>query len=289
MSQYGVDYLQRLRAAVEKFEGAFNSWMDTQVESDHMSSRGLLPTVWTKDGQDSAMVQRLELNVAEDAGLAASAVSVTGAYIAIAGLGAIDPISNWSFMSSPKAPIAPRDIRTTTANVKGRLDAMIAAAESRSDSDLPTFAPAQFHPVVWAGASAHWTTHQYRVAVREASEGLTVHWKERLSRSDVDDTVFWQQTLSPGAPELGKPKLVWPGASEDKTVKSMRGGLEPLAKALNALATGLNLTVRNVTTHTRSELSEQEAMERLAAYSYLARLLDQCEIATADVDGAAHH
>lgn len=284
MSQYGVDYLQRLRAAVEKFEGAFNAWMDTQVESDHMSSRGLLPTVWTKEGQDPSTVQRLELDVAEAAGLAASAVAVTGAYIAIAGLGAIDPISNWSLMSSPKAPIAPRDIRTTTANVKGRLDAMVADAESRTDADLPAFAPAQFHPVVWAGASAHWTTHQYRVAVREAAEGLTVHWKERLSRSDVDDTVFWQQTLSPGAPEPGKPKLVWPGSTDDKTVKSMRGGLEPLAKALNALATGLNLTVRNVTTHTRSELSEQEAMERLAAYSYLARLLDQCQLAAGPVD-----
>ncbi|MBR7503335.1 hypothetical protein KCW65_24970, partial [Mycobacterium tuberculosis] len=92
-------------------------------------------------------------------------------------------------------------------------------------------------------------------AVREAAEGLTVHWKERLGRNDVDDTVFWQQTLSPGAPEPGKPKLTWPGRSDDKTVKSMRGGLEPLAKALNALATGLNLTVRNVTTHTRTELS----------------------------------
>ncbi len=284
MSQYGVDYLQRLRAAVEKFEEAFNAWMDTQVESDHMSSRGLFPTVWTKEGQDSSTVQRLELDVAEAAGLAASAVAVTGAYIAIASLGAIDPISNWSFMSSPKAPITPRDIRTTTANVKGRLDAMVADAEARTDADLPAFAPSQFHPVVWSGASAHWTTHQYRVAVREAAEGLTVHWKERLSRSDVDDTVFWQQTLSPGAPEPGKPKLVWPGSPDDKTVKSMRGGLEPLAKALNALATGLNLTVRNVTTHTRSELSEQEAMERLAAYSYLARLLDQCELAAGHVD-----
>ena len=81
-----------------------------------------------------------------------------------------------------------------------------------------------------------------------------------------------------------KPKLTWPGGSDDKTVKSMRGGLEPLAKALNALATGLNLTVRNVTTHTRTELSEQEAMERLAAYSYLARLLDQCETASADAE-----
>jgi hypothetical protein len=52
----------------------------------------------------------------------------------------------------------------------------------------------------------------------------------------------------------------------------MRGGLEPLAKSLNGLAMGLNLTVRNVTTHTRDELSEQQAMERLAAYSFLARL-----------------
>ena len=151
---------------------------------------------------------------------------------------------------------------------------MIGDAESRTDSDLPTFTPAQLHPVVWSGASVRWTTHQYRVVVREAAEGLTVHWKERLGRNDVDDTVFWQQTLSPGAQEPGKPKLTWPGALDDKTVRSMRGGLEPLAKALNLLATGLNLTVRNVTTHTRTELSEQEAMERLAAYSYLARLLD---------------
>ena len=85
MSQYGVDYLQRLRAAVEKFEEAFDAWMSTQVESDHMSARGLFPTVWTKEGQDQNEVQRLELGVAEAAGVAASAVSVTGAYIAIAG------------------------------------------------------------------------------------------------------------------------------------------------------------------------------------------------------------
>jgi hypothetical protein len=74
----------------------------------------------------------------------------------------------------------------------------------------------------------------------------------------------------------------WPGDPADKTTKSMRGGIEPLTKALNQLATGLNLTVRNVTTHTRQELTEQEAMERLAAYSYLARLLDQCEIRRAE-------
>ena len=65
-------------------------------------------------------------------------------------------------------------------------------------------------------------------------------------------------------------------------MKSVQRGLEPLGKALNALATGLNMTVRNVATHTLNELSEQEGMERLAAYSYFARLLDQCEIRKAD-------
>ncbi|MFE1909532.1 TIGR02391 family protein [Streptomyces gardneri] len=126
--------------------------------------------------------------------------------------------------------------------------------------------------------------HQYRVAVREAAEALTVHWKGILGRNDVDDTVFWQQTLSPGEPDSGKPKLAWPGDPTDKTNRSMRGGLEPLSQALKNLATGLNLTVRNVTTHTRDELTEQEGMERLAAYSYFARLLDQCEIRRSEDD-----
>jgi hypothetical protein len=173
-------------------------------------------------------------------------------------------------MSAPKALFAPSDIRSTVATMRGRLRSMIADAEADA-SDLPAFAPAQLHPTIWAAAANHWTTHQYRVAVREAAEALTVHWKTKVGRNDVDDTVFWQQTLSVGEPTPAAPKLVWPGDATDKTVKSMRGGL-------NQLATGLNLTIRNVTTHTRTDLSEQEGMERLAAYSYFARLLDECEL-----------
>lgn len=148
---------------------------------------------------------------------------------------------------------------------------MLAEASATTESGLPAFAPSQLHPTIWAAAADHWTTHQYRVAVREAAEALTQDWKVRLGRNDVDDTVFWQQSLSPGDPTDGAPKVAWRGDHGDKTVKSMRGGL-------NQLATGLNLTVRNIATHTREEFSEQEAMERLAAYSHLARLLDQCEI-----------
>lgn len=282
MATYGAGYLKRLFAAVERFERAFELWMETQVESDLLSSRGLFPTVRTKDGQDLKAVRELELGVAETAGAAARAVTVTGARIGVAGLGALDPIANWSLMSAPKALFAPQDVRNTAATVRGRLNMMIDEAEAAAESDLPGFAPSQLHPIIWTAAAAHWTTHQYRVAVREASEALTVHWKTLLGRHDVDDTPFWQQTLSTGDPEPGRPKLAWPGDPAEKTSKSMRGGLEPLAKALNSLATGLNLTVRNVTTHTRDELSEQEGMERLAAYSYFARLLDKCEVRRVD-------
>lgn len=278
MSTYGVEYLRRLRTAVDDFEAAFTAWMKTQHESDHWEARGLFPTVGTKDGQSDKRVRSLELDLAEKAGAASRAVAVTGARIAIQGIGAVDPIANWSMMRNPKAFLSPQDIRMTVAAIRGRLDSMIADAEATENSDFPAFSPALLHPVVWSAAAAHWTSHQYRVAVREASEGLTIHWKSVLGREDVDDTVFWQQTLSAGEPSEGRPKLVWPGPEDAKTTKSMRGGLEPLAKALNSLATGLNLTIRNVATHTQEELSEQEAMERLAAYSYLARLLDKCEV-----------
>lgn len=278
MPNYSVDFLKRLRDAIDAFMTAFDDWMTTQVESNHLESRGLLPTVWAAEGQDPADVRVRELKVAEAAGAAARAVAVTGSYIAVAGLGALDPIANWSMMSSPKALVSPQDVRSTAASVKGRLATMIAEAEAAEETSVPGFAPSELHPLIWSAAAAHWTTHQYRVAVREAAEALTVDWKAKLGRNDVDDTVFWQQTLSVGDATPERPKLVWPGEPGDKTVRSMRGGLEPLAKALNNLATGLNLTVRNVTTHTRHELSEQHALERLAAYSYLARLLDECQI-----------
>jgi hypothetical protein len=142
-------------------------------------------------------------------------------------------------MSSPKALVSPQDVRSTAASVKGRLATMIAEAEAAEETSVPGFAPSELHPLIWSAA---------------ATDPFS-------GRRDPE-----------------RPKLVWPGAPADKTVRSMRGGLEPLAKALNNLATGLNLTVRNVTTHTRHEFSEQHALERLAAYSYLARLLDECQI-----------
>lgn len=83
--------------------------------------------------------------------------------------------------------------------------------------------------------------------------------------------MFWQQTLKPDASEIGMPRLVWPGDPTNRTVKNIRSGLA-------GLGVGLNLTVRNVATHSDRELTEQDALEQLGAYSHFARLLDQCQI-----------
>lgn len=279
VADYSVDYLHRLREAVERFEAAFEEWLTTQHVSTHMEARGLRPTVWTLEDADPEKVRRLELDVAAAAGAASRAVAVTGAYIMVSGVPQpLDPIANWALMSQPKALLDAHNVRTTAANARGRLDGLIAEAETDGADATPGFVPSRLHPVVWAAAADYWTSHKRRVAVREAGEALTNHWRDRLGRGDVDGTSFWEQTLSAGEPAPGRPKLVWPGDDTHKTVKSVRNGTRRMAHALSDLATGATLAIRNVATHGDAELSEQEGLERLGAYSYLARLLDECKI-----------
>lgn len=192
MSTYSADYLRRLMVSVDKFSEAFEAWAETQVEATHMGARGIFPTAWTKEGQDPVEVARLELEVAEKSGAASVATSVTGSYIVVQGMGALDPIANWSFMTAPKSPLTPRDVRMTVANVRGRLQAMLDDAEADTPGGLPAFSPALWHPVVWGAAAPQWVIHQYRVAVAEGAESLTHYWKKRLGRQDADASVFWQ-------------------------------------------------------------------------------------------------
>lgn len=272
MTTYSVDYLQRLKSAVLEFEQAFNAWMETQEESDLATSRGLFPTVWAKEGADPTFVKRLELDVAETAGSAARAVQITGAYIVIDGFGIIDPIANWALMTEPRPLVSPRVVRMTIANVKGRLGTMALDADNNIDKGVPTFSPAAMHPLVWSEAAEYWTIHKFRTAVREVAEGFTSYWKKKVGwKGEESSTSFWQKLLSPGTPKPGKPKLVWLEEDNKNNEKNMQEGLRNIAS-------GLNQAVRNINTHVNRELLEQEAMEQLAMYSYLAQMLNKCNI-----------
>jgi len=56
---YSVEYLKRLLKAVDDFEARFADWMTTQVESDHNNSRGILPTVWPKEGVSASRIDKV--------------------------------------------------------------------------------------------------------------------------------------------------------------------------------------------------------------------------------------
>ncbi len=181
-AQYTPEYLAALRRGGDRFEQAFDFWMDTQNETDRMFMPGLAERVFTKEEADPEEVQRRELDVAEAAGLAAKAVQVTGSYMVVQGLrGPVDPISNWRNMTMPKAFLTPGEVRATCAAIRGRLEGLELDAQAGQEHGLPTFGPFALHKIIWTAAAPHWTSHQYRVAVREAGEALNLHWKGNYS------------------------------------------------------------------------------------------------------------
>lgn len=104
-----------------------------------------------------------------------------------------------------------------------------------------------------------------------AAEALIAQVKSRTERNDVPETALWQETFSERDPVPGKPRLRWPGDPADRAVKNMNDGLR-------LFAPGVQMTIRNTATHQVADLSEQEALERLATLSLLARWLDECEL-----------
>lgn len=277
-----LEYLQR---GITQYEKAFEKWMETQIEGDPLHLPGILPSVFKKDGISSKELQDAEANLAEAAAPAALATKITGAYIAVQGMGFIDPLSNWYIMKMPKSFLTPPEIRTCIGTVRGRLTQMISFLEMGIDTSpdgVPTFSPAAMHPIIWNAAAEQWTIHQYRVAVSESALALTSYWRDKLGRKDVDGAQFWQQSFSPNDPTPEQPRLRWPGEANDRTRKGLQRGIPSLTAALMHLADGLASTSRNVSAHSQDNITEQEAMEQLASYSFLARLLDKCEIITAD-------
>jgi hypothetical protein len=119
-----------------------------------------------------------------------------------------------------------------------------------------------------------WNDTHFNDAVRRACEALVAQLKAVTGRNNAPDTSLWQQAFSEKAPKLGEPRLRWPGDPADQTVRTMNDGLR-------SYAPGVQMLIRNPTTHTAENISEQEALERLAALSLLARWLDECELVEA--------
>lgn len=151
---------------------------------------------------------------------------------------------------------------------------------TRLAPDAPSLPADGLHPWVWDAARTFWESKHYRAAVHAAATSINAHLQDKLGRRDLSDVRLVQEAFSDKAPETGKPRLRIPGAQTDPGVQTrQRGALQ--------LGQGAYSALRNPAAHETGDLAEQEALEQLATFSVLARLIDQCQVVTSADGGQA--
>lgn len=136
------------------------------------------------------------------------------------------------------------------------------------------------HPTVWDAAKSFWRSEHYLAAVDHGADAVNAALQKRLGRRDISNTRLAQQAFTLNPPEPGKPRLrLWPDDGSE-TYTSIHAGARDFAA-------GCFEALRNVAAHERGqELGEQEALEQLAAFSIVARWVEQADV---DVAGDDEH
>lgn len=138
--------------------------------------------------------------------------------------------------------------------------------------NAPELSAAELHAWIWSGASSLWQSGHYREAVEGAIRKLNAETQNKVGRRDVSATDLFKQVFSLDEPKAGKARLRRMRDDGSDTYRSVQRGAMSLAE-------GVFAGIRNPLSHEADqELSEQEALEYLAALSVLARWVDQSDV-----------
>lgn len=136
----------------------------------------------------------------------------------------------------------------------------------------PQISAANLHSWVWSGAKSLWQSGHYRSAVADALTKVNAETQNKLNRRDVSETNLFKQAFSTDPPQPGKPRLRLMPADGGETYTSIHRGAMMLAE-------GIYAGIRNPLNHEApTDLSEQVALEYLAALSVLARWVDEAKV-----------
>lgn len=161
------------------------------------------------------------------------------------------------------------------ASIRAR-EALLRADEVRKNlgEDAPDLSAAELHPWIWGGASSLWKSGHYREAVEGAIRKLNAETQNKVGRRDLSETKLFQESFSTDEPKVGKARL--------RRMKDVSDTYRSVQRGAMALAEGVFAGIRNPLSHEADqELSEQEALEYLAALSVLARWVDASEVEAA--------
>jgi hypothetical protein len=164
-------------------------------------------------------------------------------------------------------------LRDQASRAKAALQRQSELAEKLGDN-APDMDAANLHPWAWENGKSYWNTGHYHQAVMQAAIRINAETQAKLERMDVSETALFNEAFSLDPPKAGAARLRLAENDGGKTYQNLHRGAR-------AFADGLYTAIRNPGMHKPQESDggeEQLALEQLAAFSLLARWVDQADV-----------
>jgi hypothetical protein len=160
----------------------------------------------------------------------------------------------------------------------GRLVVGEPVRKSRNSS-APAPKLDELHPRVWAAAQPQWKARHLHDAVLAASKAVNAMLESKVGRSDVSEVKLVTEAFSEKPPTEVARRLRFPDIDGEQTRASVTAGVL-------SFGVGCFRAIRNPLGHLpddQHDITEQEALEQLAAWSLFARWIERATT----VSGAA--
>jgi hypothetical protein len=167
-------------------------------------------------------------------------------------------------------------LRDQASRAKAALQREAELKEKLGDN-APDMDAANLHPWAWESGRSFWNNGFFQAAVMEAAKKINSETQAKIGRVDIGEVNLFQQAFSLDAPKPNAPRLRLAKNDGSDTFKNLHQGAR-------AFAEGLYWAIRNPGMHTPSPADggeEQLALEQLAAFSLLARWVEEAIVETA--------
>lgn len=169
-----------------------------------------------------------------------------------------------------------RWLREQAARAKAQIQREDELREKLGDG-APEMDAGDLHPWAWQDGKGLWSDGHHHEAVMKAAIRVNAETQIKLGRPDLSETDLFVQAFSSNPPTPGAPRLRIMDDDGGKTYQDVHRGAR-------AFAEGLYAAIRNPGMHEPHDGDgdeEQLALEQLAAFSLLARWVDQAKLVTA--------
>ena len=177
-----------------------------------------------------------------------------------------------------------RGQRWTLGGAITATDRLIGILEHQEDYEQilgptgPTLAGDRLHRWVWHAAADLWDGGHYDSAVHKAALAVEQQTQLKVRRLGFSGKKLYSGAFSTKAPTASQPRLRFPHISRTERPDDWISALE----GAQHLGMGCAQGIRNPQAHPSDEITEQEALEQLAALSVLARWVDECDVDSVD-------